>query len=256
MEDTFGPGALAPQQVVIDTHRRDGVSDRGRRRGPAPARRAAAPRPRGGAQDRPRARPRAARRRPAGEPRRRRRAGGADPRGRPQRRRRGRGRGARAPHPRSLHPGGALPGDDRRAAHRRARPSVSTSSTRLRRVPVARARGARHLLPAAAARLPLGRPAAQGRDHEPALGERDLRRARARVRARLGQGDRAAELAADRGVDPDLPLRRALRPVDGLRGLPALAHARGVGPAATTTSTPSPTASSTPGASSPPARSS
>ena len=27
MEDTLGPGALAPQQVVIDTHRRDGVSD-------------------------------------------------------------------------------------------------------------------------------------------------------------------------------------------------------------------------------------
>ena len=34
---------------------------------------------------------------------------------------------------------------------------------RLRRVPVARARGARALLPAAAARVPLGRPAAQGR---------------------------------------------------------------------------------------------
>ena len=45
----------------------------------------------------------------------------------------------------------------------------------LRRLPVARARGARALLPAPAARLPLGLPAAQGRDDEPAVGERDLR---------------------------------------------------------------------------------
>ena len=37
------------------------------------------------------------------------------------------------------------------------------------------------------------------------------------------------QLAADRGVDPDLPVRDALRPVDGLRGLPALPHPRGVG---------------------------
>ena len=33
----------------------------------------------------------------------------------------------------------------------------------------------------------------------------------------------------DRRLDPDLPLRDALRPLDGLRGLPRHAHARGVG---------------------------
>ena len=37
------------------------------------------------------------------------------------------------------------------------------------------------------------------------------------------------KVAADRGLDPDLPLRDALRPLDGLRGLPRDAHARGVG---------------------------
>ena len=66
--------------------------------------------------------------------------------------------------------------------------------------------------------------------------ERDLRRAGARLPARLGRAARPAELAADRGVDPDLPVRDAVRALDGLRGLPALAHARGVGRAATTTS--------------------
>ena len=58
------------------------------------------------------------------------------------------------------------------------------------------------------------------------------------------------QLGPDRGVDPDLPVRDAVRPLDGLRGLPALAHARGVGRSATTTSTRSPTASSTPAGSS------
>ena len=72
----------------------------------------------------------------------------------------------------------------------------------------------------------------------------------------IGQLDRLPQLAADRSVDPDLPVRDDLRALDGLRGVPALAHARGVGPHATTTSTRSPTGSSTPGASSPPRRSS
>ena len=35
-----------------------------------------------------------------------------------------------------------------------------------------------------------------------------------------------------RGLDPDLPVRDAVRPLDGLRGLPRQAHARGVGPRA------------------------
>jgi MMPL family len=33
------------------------------------------------------------------------------------------------------------------------------------------------------------------------------------------------DLAADRGLDPDLPVRRAVRAVDGLRGVPALPDA-------------------------------
>ena len=77
-------------------------------------------------------------------------------------------------------------------AERRARVRRRLHRQGLRRVPVARPRGARDLLPAAAARVPLGRPAGQGRRDEPALGRRDLRRARARVRARLGLGPRAA----------------------------------------------------------------
>ena len=58
------------------------------------------------------------------------------------------------------------------------------------------------------------------------------------------------QYAADRRLDPDLPVRRAVRPVDGLRGVPALAHPRGVGPPPRQRARRSPTGSSTPGASS------
>ena len=47
-----------------------------------------------------------------------------------------------------------------------------------------------------------------------------------------GVGEDAARplpVRPGRGLDPDLPLRDALRPLDGLRGLPRHAHARGVG---------------------------
>ena len=44
-------------------------------------------------------------------------------------------------------------------------------------------------------------------------------------------------LSADRGLGPDLPLRRAVRPLHGLRGVPRLAHARGLGRAVPTTQT-------------------
>jgi hypothetical protein len=39
----------------------------------------------------------------------------------------------------------------------------------------------------------------------------------------------AEALAPDRGLDPDLSVCGAVRPVDGLRGIPAVADARGVG---------------------------
>ena len=41
----------------------------------------------------------------------------------------------------------------------------------------------------------------------------------------------------DRGLDPGVPVRDALRPLDGLRGVPRQPHARGVGRGATTTRT-------------------
>ena len=40
---------------------------------------------------------------------------------------------------------------------------------------------------------------------------------------------RALPVRPGRGLDPDLPVRDALRPLDGLRGVPRHAHARGVG---------------------------
>ena len=58
---------------------------------------------------------------------------------------------------------------------------------------------------------------------------RDLWGAGAGLPARAALGARPSALAADRGVDPDLPVRDAVRALDGLRGLPALADARGVG---------------------------
>ena len=48
---------------------------------------------------------------------------------------------------------------------------------------------------------------------------------------RWGVGQPSSGSAAgqpDRGLDPDVPVRDAVRPLDGLRGLPALAHARAV----------------------------
>src|SRR4051812_43961529 len=95
---------------------------------------------------------------------------------------------------------------------------------------MARARGPRDDVPHPAARVPLGRAAAEGGDHEPAVGVRDVRRARARVPARLGLGSRPGRVATGGRLDPNLPVRAAVRPVDGLRGVPALAHPRGVGP--------------------------
>ena len=70
---------------------------------------------------------------------------------------------------------------------------------------------------AAARRVPLDRRAAEGDRAQPALGRRRLRRARARLPAPLGRA--AARLQVERRdhlVAAALPLRRALRAVDGL----------------------------------------
>ena len=174
MEGTLGPGSLAPQQVVIDTHRPNGVYDpavvAAQRRLVAQLRRdpeiqpdtvlAPALVPRAGGA--------------AGEPRRRRGPRGADPRRRAQRRRRGSGRrssctaSATATSRRPRFPASAdvlLTGAPAFGVDFIDK-SYSAFPWLVLAVLV-------HLLPAAAARLPLGLPAAQGGDHEPAVGERD-----------------------------------------------------------------------------------
>ena len=87
----------------------------------------------------------------------------------------------------------------------------------------------RTLLPAPADRLPLAADLAEGGDHEPALGQRRLRRddpgRPGRLRRRT---DRDRPRGADRAVHAGDDVRDPLRPLDGLRGLPDLAHPRGV----------------------------
>src|SRR5581483_12308782 len=102
----------------------------------------------------------------------------------------------------------------RRAAARRRLPAPVVPL-----LPVARARGARADLPAADASLPLAAPAAQGGGAEPVLGRGELRDARARLPLRRRARRRLGPLprSAGRGLDPDLPLRDALRPLDRLR---------------------------------------
>src|SRR5207247_102013 len=80
------------------------------------------------------------------------------------------------------------------------------------------------------ARVPLARAPVEGRAAQPALGRRELRDAGARLP--LGPRPRAARplpRPAGRGLDPDLPVRDAVRALDGLRGVPRHAHARDVG---------------------------
>ena len=118
---------------------------------------------------------------------------------------------------------------DRVLPHRRPGLRRRFHGQGLRRLPVARGRGARDHLLRAPAGLPLRRAAAEGRALEPALRERRLRRPRAHLPARRRQLARLRAIPSDRSVDPDLPVRDHLRHLDGLRGLHALAHARGLG---------------------------
>ena len=154
----------------------------------------------------------------------------------------------RAPDPRPLHPGRGLPGGDRRAADRRARRSASTSSTSAYSAfpwLVLAVLVVSYLLLLRAFRsvvLPVKAVVMNLLSVSATYGVLVLV-------FEHGWGTRArpAGLAADRRLDPDLPVRDAVRALDGLRGVPALAHARGVGAGATTTSAASPTGSSTPG---------
>ncbi len=92
-------------------------------------------------------------------------------------------------------------------------------------------RGARAQLPPADGRVPQPARPAQGRDHEPAVDRRRVRRGRRGVRVGLGERHpRRREDRAHRAVHPDDDVRHPLRALDGLRGLPALAHPGGVRP--------------------------
>ncbi len=101
---------------------------------------------------------------------------------------------------------------------------------RLRDVPVRPPLRDRAHLPAPDAGVPLGLPAAQGGDPEPRLARRRLRDHRlhlpggARQRGDLG---RACD-GLDHLLDPADDLRVPLRALDGLRGLHAHPHARGL----------------------------
>ena len=82
----------------------------------------------------------------------------------------------------------------------------------------------------ARARVPVARAAAEGRDPEPRLARRGLRDHRLHLPAgpRLGGDLERARDAVDHPVDPADDLRVPVRPLDGLRGLHAHAHARGL----------------------------
>ena len=68
----------------------------------------------------------------------------------------------------------------------------------------------------------IGAGPAQGGDHERAHDERDLRRGRRRVPVGLGRRSARHRRSSHRAVHPDDPVRHRLRPVDGLRGVPAV----------------------------------
>ena len=109
-----------------------------------------------------------------------------------------------------------------RHVHRHVRPGGRAPA-------VVHRRHRRPVVPAAGGRVPLDPRAAQGRADEPAVDRRRLRRRRGGVPVGLGQGPHRPRVdRADRLVRADVHVRHPLRPVDGLRGVPALPGPRGV----------------------------
>jgi putative drug exporter of the RND superfamily len=76
--------------------------------------------------------------------------------------------------------------------------------------------------------VPVGARAAQGRSAEPVVDRRRLRRGRRRLPVGLVRQRARDRARPDRVVRSDDVVRHRVRPVDGLRGVPPVAHARGV----------------------------
>ena len=155
--------------------------------------------------------------------RRARRADQRDAQGRPRERR---GRRAGPAAARAERPGDhAARGRRERRRRRRAEPRLQPPHLRVAVEDPALRAGLQ--LRRAARRAALGAAALEGRDHERALGGRRLRRPRDRLPVRLDrQPHRLRPSRLRQCADPTADLGDRVRLVDGLRGLPALAHPR------------------------------
>ena len=98
-----------------------------------------------------------------------------------------------------------------------------------RQAPAVHRRRRRALAAAARGRVPLAADPGQGRHLQPAVDRGRVRRRDPDLPGRQPGGPVRRRDRADRVLPADHGLRRRLRPVDGLRGVPRLAHARGVG---------------------------
>jgi RND superfamily putative drug exporter len=133
--------------------------------------------------------------------------------------------GPRAAPPRA-HPSAARATDRRAGARRRGDPDPARPHRPGGRAAAAAHRGRRGaLLRPAPARVPLDPRAGEGRGAERALDLRGLRRRRRRLPVGVGRGaHRRGPHGADRLVRADGDVRDPVRPLDGLRGVPALAR--------------------------------
>ncbi len=126
-----------------------------------------------------------------------------------------------------------------RLPRRRPGPGCRLFDPRLRDPSLDRSPCARACLPAAASRLSLAVAAAHGCAARRRLGCRHLRAARRHLPLRRRSGrTRPLPRFPDRRLGPGLPLRHALRPLDGLRGLLRHAHAGVMGQRPATTPAP------------------
>ena len=123
-------------------------------------------------------------------------------------------------------PAVAFPARRRPCSRAAGRPRARLHRQRVRGLPVARSRRPRAHVHHLAACLPLAPAPSEGGAAEPARDRGDVRAARDRLQVRRRCGPaRPVPVRPGRGMDPDLPVRDALRPLDGLRGLPRLADA-------------------------------